>query len=426
MRVTFLGMTHLGINSAAVAAKKGWTVSCFDFNQQRLRKISNAQTEYSEPYLKDYLQRYAQKIRILEVVSEENMGDLIYISADVPTDEFGNSDISEIEEYLELVIRSAGRGSAVVVLSQVPPGFTRKWSRKGLKIFYQVETLIFGRAIDRAERPERYIIGLDSPEENLPKPLEVFLRSHGNPPILKMNFESAELAKIAINCCLVASISVANTLAEICENIGADWHDILPALRLDKRIGKYSYLDPGLGLSGGNLERDLNTIIKLGVENRTDVNVIEAFLGNSVRRRKWCHAIFENSSFYGDVNIKISILGLSYKENTNSLKNSPAVELIDWLADYQVSVFDPLIKEFNKNNVTVSPSLKECILGAQVVFIMNKSKAFVELGKKLSQLVGEKALIVDPFGCISGYDKNIDVNYFKLGTESICDGRAEK
>src|SRR5208282_6722957 len=103
-------------------------------------------------------------------------------------------------------------------------------------------------------KPERFIVGCAEPRGPLPAALQSFLESFAC-PILPMAYESAELAKISINFCLVASISVANTLAEICEQVGADWSDIAPALKLDKRIGPGAYLSPGLGIAGGNLER---------------------------------------------------------------------------------------------------------------------------------------------------------------------------
>ena len=101
-----------------------------------------------------------------------------------------------------------------------------------------------------------------------------------------MRYESAELAKIAINCCLVASVTVANTLAELSERIGADWSEIVPALKLDARIGQYAYLAPGLGIAGGNLERDLATIERLS-ETAAPSRRDRAFVANSRHRRDW-------------------------------------------------------------------------------------------------------------------------------------------
>src|SRR5262249_59036647 len=95
-------------------------------------------------------------------------------------------------------------------------------------------------------------------------------------PILPMRYESAELAKIAINCCLVASVTIANTLAELSERVGADWREIAPALKLDARIGQGAYLAPGLGIAAGNLERVLPTIPRRSQETAQEPSVFQA------------------------------------------------------------------------------------------------------------------------------------------------------
>src|SRR4029078_8790702 len=121
--------------------------------------------------------------------------------------------------------------------------------------------LVFGRAVERALYPERFIVGCPDPSAPLPDAFSAFLKLFGC-PMLTMRLESAELTKIAINCFLVASVSTANTLAELCEGIGADWSEMVPGLLLDKRIGQHAYLTAGLGIAGGNLERDLATVIR--------------------------------------------------------------------------------------------------------------------------------------------------------------------
>src|ERR1019366_9349800 len=182
--------------------------------------------------------------------------DFVYLAPDIATDDEGRSDDGLLRDLIDLVLPVLRKDAVLVVLSQVEPGFTRSMSvpEPGLR-YYQVETLVFGRAVERATKPERYIVGCADPSQPLHPQLKMVLDAF-NCPILPMRYESAELAKVSINCCLVASVSVANTLAELCESIGADWSEIAPALKLDRRIGAYSYLAPGLGLAGGNLERD--------------------------------------------------------------------------------------------------------------------------------------------------------------------------
>ena len=210
------------------------------------------------------------------------------------------------------------------------------------RLYYQVETLVFGRAVDRATEPERFIVGCADPRQALPPPLRAFLESFSC-PILRMAYESAELAKISINFCLVASIAVANTLAEVCERVGANWSDIAPALKLDQRIGQGAYLSPGLGIAGGNLERDLRTIVQIGEAKQTDVGVVKAWLANSAHRKDWAWRVLQDHALTAGPAAKIAVLGLAYKENTHSTKNSPALALLEHLRGMSVRVHDPVV-----------------------------------------------------------------------------------
>jgi UDPglucose 6-dehydrogenase len=170
----------------------------------------------------------------------------------------------------------------------------------------------------------------------------MFLDSFGC-PILPMRYESAELAKISINMCLIASVSVANMLAEICENIGADWSEIVPSLKLDKRIGPHAYLASGLGLSGGNLERDLTTISLLAERHQTDAMVAEAFARNSRHRKQWPWQVLKTGVLDSKPHAAIAVWGLAYKENTHSTKNSPAIALLDHLKGREIAIYDPAV-----------------------------------------------------------------------------------
>src|SRR5262249_2265075 len=161
-------------------------------------------------------------------------------------DSAGRSDLTPVRNLISIAA-AASLSATIVLLSQVPPGFTRALAeqiptlRVPSRLFYQVETLIFGRAGERAMHPERLIVGGAEPSAPLAEAYAEFLNRFGCPQLV-MRYESAELAKISINVFLVASVSVTNTLAELCESVGADWSEIVPALRLDRRIGKDAYL----------------------------------------------------------------------------------------------------------------------------------------------------------------------------------------
>jgi UDPglucose 6-dehydrogenase len=288
----------------------------------------------------------------------------------------------------------------LVILSQVPPGFTRQLPRPAAMLFYQVETLIFGRAVERATRPERFIMGCANPDRPLPAPLATYLEAFGC-PILPMRYESAELAKIAINCCLVASVSTANTLAELCEKIGADWGEIVPALRLDQRIGAFSYISPGLGIAGGNLERDLATVIRFADQHGTDAGVIRAWVANSRNRRDWVLRLLHRMVL-GQAEPKLALWGLAYKQDTHSTKNSPALALLEALGPYPVLAFDPVVpadRRYHPQLAGAESALAACE-GADVLLIMTPWPEFRVVDPKAIAQRMRGRIVIDPFAVL--------------------------
>jgi len=317
--IAFAGMTHLGLCSGVAAAAKGFTVTLFDSDPDRIAQLRDGHLPVVEPDLDALFAAHRGRIAITADADDLGDADLIYVAPDVPTDDAGKSDLDALRRLLAQVVPSIGEHAVLVILSQVPPGFTRSLAPMPTPLYYQVETLIFGRAIERALEPERVIVGAAEPDEPLPAALATFLDSFGC-PILKMRYESAELTKISINMCLVASIGVANTMAEICEHVGADWGEIAPALKLDRRIGQHSYLAPGLGLAGGNLERDLATVIALSRTHGTDGGIVEAWVANSAHRKSWAWQVVRDHVLPRNPRPRIAVLGLAYKENTHSTK----------------------------------------------------------------------------------------------------------
>ncbi len=340
--IAFAGMTHLGLNSAAASAARGFTTICFDPDPAVIDRLRRGELPVIEPHLHETIAANAQRLSFTADEGALGSADLCYLATDVPTDDDGRSDLAGIRRLIDHVAAAMALDAVLVILCQVPPGFTRGLGFPQQRLFYQVETLVFGRAVERAMQPERFIVGAASPEADLAPTYAQFLAAFGC-PILKMRYESAELAKIAINFCLVASVSVANTLAEVCERIGADWHEIVPALKLDRRIGAYSYLDAGLGISGGNLERDLATVLRIAEAEGTDAGIVRAWIASSAYRKEWLWRTLNAAGLEAQPEARIAVLGLAYKENTHSTKNSPALSLLDHLRGWRVRVHDPVV-----------------------------------------------------------------------------------
>jgi len=380
--IGYAGMTHLGLNSAAAAAARGFEVVGYHPGKR---------PTIVEPGLDEALRRHAKRLQFASSLEALSRCDLVYIATDVPTDDAGKSDLAPIRELIAGVKRVLGKNALLVVLCQVPPGFTRSL---GMAAYYQVETLVFGSALDRALNPERFIVGCADPAKPLPKSLKTFLAAF-KCPILPMRYESAELAKIAINCCLVSSISVANTLAELCEGIGADWSEIVPALKLDKRIGQHAYLAPGLGIAGGNLERDLATVLTLSREHGSDAAVVEAWLANSRHRRDWAARTIQKLRLD---KATLAVWGLAYKENTHSTKNSPSLATIDQLGGATLRLHDPVVRIPGKE-VLATPI--EAAKGADALLILTPWPEYRKINCAAVARTMRGRIVLDPYAVLN-------------------------
>jgi len=370
VKIGFAGMSHLGIVSSAAAAVKGFDVVTYG------EPIS-----ISEPGLADLLA--SKRIRSVNDPVALKDCDLVVVSQDVPTDANNRSDLTGLRQ----LIANLPPVKTLVILSQVTPGFTRSLSLPN--VYYQVETLIFGRAVERALYPERFIVGCADPSAPLPEAYAQWLKAFGC-PILPMRYESAELAKISINMFLVSSVATTNTLAELCEAIGADWNEIAPSLRLDKRIGQHAYLGPGLGIAGGNLERDLITIRSLAEKHGTDAGIVNAWLTNSQYRRDWVLR-----KLHEVMPAKIAVWGLAYKQDTASTKNSPALALLQSLKGLPVQTYDPQVKG------TASSALDACS-GADVLVVMTPWKEFASYTPMQISDRMPGRVVIDPFAVLDG------------------------
>jgi len=412
--IGFCGMSHLGLCYSTAAAEKGFKITCFDFDKNKINNLKKFNIEIEEPHLKELIDKNKNNLIYTNDILALSSCDFVYFSFDVNTNNNGDSDSKLLTKNLEKLISNLDINIPLIILSQVSPGFTRNFYKSKKKLYYQVETLIFGNAMHRSLNPERFIVGSKDSTDILPKNITHFLNTF-HCPILIMRFESAELAKIAINCYLASSLSITNTLSEISDSIGGSWEEIIPTLQLDKRIGKFAYLKPGLGISGGNIERDLSTIKSIGLKNNANVKCIESIIDLSKYSKQW---LFRNVQKHIDnnINFKIAILGLAYKENTNSIKNSPSIELLNRIKNYSIKVYDPLVTSINIEGVIMTKSIDEAIINSDILVIATPWEEFrsIDLSKIKSQMKGN--IIIDPYKILNEKSlKKLNFTYCSIG-----------
>lgn len=394
--IGYAGLTHLGLCSAIGAAARGHDVVAFSEDRELVARIEAGRLPVVEPGLDATFADHRARLSFSADVRALAACDVVYVALDVPTDDSGLSDLSSINASLAKIAPALGSQTTLVILSQVPPGFTRQVAFDSGRLYYQVETLVFGRALERATQPERFIVGCANSAASLPPAYRGFLESFGC-PILPMRYESAELAKIAINCFLVASVSTTNTLAELCERISADWSEIAPALRLDARIGQSAYLTPGLGIAGGNLERDLATVIRLGEREGSATGVIAAYVDNSRHMKDWAYQVLKRVVLDAVKRPRVGVLGLAYKQDTHSTKNSASIELIGRLRDVEIRVHDPVVPAAAAPGTTGVEAAEAVADDADAVLLMTPWPAYRALDPAVLATRMRGRVVIDPY-----------------------------
>ncbi len=403
LRIGYVGLTHLGINSAVAAAVRGCDVIGFDPDKELVAELRRGELRLVEPGLFEAMAKHRDRIQFESDMAALVGCDIVYVCPDVATDDQGESDLSTLIGLLDMIEGKLSPTCVEVILSQVPPGFTRSRTGGENLLFCQVETLIFGRALERAMYPERFMIGCNDPVMPFPEKFRRFLELF-DCPIMPMRYESAELAKISINCFLVAQVGTTNTLAEICENVGADWTEIAPALHLDARIGPKAYLKPGLGIAGGNLERDLRTIVILGERYATDTRIIQAEIANSAHRKLTAARLLRKVVLPDLVEPVVAVWGLAYKENTHSIKNSPSLATLTEFPEFSFRVHDPVVDlaDVKMTNITDFDTPLAALAGADCLMILTPWDEYRHISPTDIVNAMRGTSIIDPYAVLDG------------------------
>jgi UDPglucose 6-dehydrogenase len=375
----FLGLSHLGIVSSIGWASLGSRVVGVDLERGPVECLRRGELPVHEPGLPELFAAHRDRMSFSTDPAALAACDLVIVSRDIPTDADNGSDVSVVDRLIEAAIPHLRPGTTLVLMSQVSPGSTRALAARidagrrgtGIGVYYWVETLIFGSAVERFLHPERIIVGAADPSRPLPAPLDAGLRRFGC-PILPMGYESAELTKTAINLYLFGAVTYANTLSDLCEAVGANWSEMVPALRLDRRIGPAAYIRPSLGVAGGNLERDLVTLRGLGQRHGVDVAYVETLLAHNARRYRWVQRQLQGRGLDREARAVVAVWGLAYKKNTRSTKNSMALRVIDDLRGRaEVRAYDPLVKALDVDvRATLVESRAAALVGADCLLIL--------------------------------------------------------
>jgi UDPglucose 6-dehydrogenase len=372
MRIVVQGLWHLGCVTAACCAKHFQVVG-LGVNAGNIAKLNEGQAPLFEPGLNELIAA-GLAAKQLSFTTDARAAcadaDVLWVCMDTPVDDNDESDVDSTLAIHRQALVHLPKGALVLVSSQLPVGTCAKLEREFPQFHFACspENLRLGKAIDSFEKAERVIVGIRSDAK---KAVIEELFAPFTSQIIFMRTESAEMVKHALNSFLALSITFINEIARLCEHTGADAKEVAAGLKSEPRIGPKAYLGPGGPFAGGTLARDVVTLTKLAKAKGERISVIPAIKESNDLHRGW--AFRRLQSRLGDLRgKKISILGLTYTTNTDTLRRSAAVELCQQLlkAGAKVVAFDQAVKRLPKE-------LSAASLAADVAAALNGAEAAV-------------------------------------------------
>ena len=380
MNICVLGLWHLGSVTAACCAKH-FSVVGLDFDAANIAKLNSGQAPLLEPGLNELIAAGIAQKKLSFTTDPKTASanaDILWLTYDTPVNDSDESDVEFVLANLRRALPYLPAGALVLISAQLPVGTCAKLEKEFPQFHFACspENLRLGRAIDSFEKAERVIVGI---RDDAKKALLEKLFAPFTPQIIFMRTESAEMVKHALNSFLALSITFINEIARLCEHTGADAKEVSAGLKSEARIGPKAYLGPGGPFAGGTLARDVVTLTKLAEANGENISVIPAIKQSNDLHRGW--AFRRLQSRLGELRgKKISVLGLTYTTNTDTLRRSAAVELCQQLliAGANVSAFDPAVKNLpaDLKSVSLAADVSTALTGAEAVAVCTEWPQF--------------------------------------------------
>ncbi len=352
MRVSIAGSGYVGLVSGAGLSDVGHHVVCMDIDEERVEGLKNGVVPIFEPGLKKMLRSNSSQGRLeftSSIARAVEHAEILFIAVGTPPDEDGSADLSHVLAVAAAVGEQLEKPLLVVVKSTVPVGtcaqvrdtIAEKLNERGVQVGFSVasnpEFLKEGAAISDFMKPDRIVVGVDNEEsESLLRELYApFNRNHQK--LLCMDVRSSELTKYAANAMLATKISLMNELSNIAAQVGADIEHVRNGIGSDPRIG-YSFIYPGAGYGGSCFPKDVRALEHTARSNGYEAELLKAV--ESVNKRQK-HRPFEilSAHFGGKLDgLKVAVWGLSFKPNTDDMREAPSLDLIDALISSGASV----------------------------------------------------------------------------------------
>jgi len=422
LRITVLGLWHLGSVTAACCAKS-FPVIGLDFDAATVTKLSGGKAALFEPGLDDLIsERLSAKSLSFttDAAAACVNADILWCCYDTPVNDDDESDVEFVLGNLRRALAHLPTGALVLISSQLPVGTCAKLEAEFPQFYFSCspENLRLGKAIEVFTKADRFVVGI---RNDTKRALLEQLFAPFTSQVLFMRTESAEMVKHALNAFLAVSVTFINEIARLCEHVGADAKEVSAGLKSDIRIGPKAYLGPGGPFAGGTLARDVVALTQLASAKGETISVIPAIKQSNDGHRQW--AFNRLRLRLGELRGRtIAVLGLTYKPATDTLRRSSAVELCEALvnAGATVRAFDPVVKSLPAElaAITLAPSAAEALRGADAAAVCTEWPEFRQIDWATAAPAMRAAIFVDANRFLEKELKGI------AGVEHLSVGRA--
>lgn len=431
MNIAIIGTGYVGLITGACFAEFGFNVTCVDNDEKKITQLRKGEVPFYEPGLEELLHNNikAKRIRFTSNIAKAVESSLIiFIAVGTPPRGDGSADMKHVEGVAREISKHINGYKVIVTKSTVPVGTGERLKKiisRHLKenidfdIASNPEFLREGAGIEDFMRPNRVVIGTSSDRaatimKDLYKPLNLI-----EVPLVMTEIKTAELIKYASNAFLATKVAFINELSELCESVGANVQTIAKAMGLDKRIGpKYLHVGPGYG--GSCFPKDTLAILQIAKKYDVELGIIKSVIkANEDQKEK---AVKKIKTSMGKVKGKtICILGLSFKPNTNDIREAPSIFIIEKLlkAGASIRAFDPVAMKDAKSvlsNITYCKDTYSAIKGSDAVVIVTEWNQFRNLDLKKIKRILKGDLFFDLRNI---YDpekaRNAGLKYFSIG-----------
>ncbi|MDD2293389.1 MAG: UDP-glucose/GDP-mannose dehydrogenase family protein [Bacteroidales bacterium] len=396
MKVLIVGTGYVGLVTGACFSEMGIDVRCIDVNKDKIDGLKKGVMPIYEKGLEDLVNKNFKGKRLgfsTDLAGSVNLADVIFSAVGTPPDEDGSADLSYVIDVARTIGQNMNKYVLVVTKSTVPVGTADKvrqtiqeeLDKRGVRLAFDVasnpEFLKEGNAVNDFMSPDRVVIGVGSAKarklmERLYKPFMV-----NNYRIIFTDIHSAEMIKYAANAMLATRISFMNDIANLCEIVGADVNMVRQGIGSDARIGS-KFLYSGCGYGGSCFPKDVKALIKTAQQNGYEMEVLEAVERVNEKQKS---VLFRKAVAYfgGDLKgKKAAIWGLSFKPETDDMREAPALVLIDMLlkAGCQVVAYDPIAMPETKRRIgdviKYAEDKYSAVDGVDMLFLLTEWKEF--------------------------------------------------